>query len=328
MFMKNFKCTSILLLLLIFLSSNISAANTILGENMKSSVIKFARAEYQKIKEDQSVTPQQQLYQLSMPLLALATLNETNDYEKISTDMEQILSEESTVSHIEKPWQLWMMGRMAVAAKLAGGAEKLKQIKEKLTTQLFENDNKDVITGWAFAYLASLDEESYQKCREKLFEYKQLEEAQYVKAPEKEASSYVWTLVMNLYASANAGKEDYVSFLSELKELTDKKTLEDTSLLVPESDYRQWLVSLERYSFAIMKDQNSLDELKAINSPGVDSFDSMLGWANTLVMPVALTVKNADNPHRFHSPEVDTSEVDTSKEQLVATSMQLDGFKK
>ncbi|CEK09167.1 hypothetical protein [Legionella hackeliae] len=285
MFLKNFKCSSIILLLSAYLLSNVSIANTAIDENMKPYVIEFAKAEYQKIKENHKLAPQQQLYQLSMPLLALATLKETSDYEKILVDMEQILSMESTASQIEKPWQLWMMGRIAVAAKLAGDAEKLKQIKGKLTTQLFENDNKDVITGWAFAYLASLDEESYQKCREKLFEYKKLEEAQYIKAPEKEASSYVWTLVMNLYASANAGKEDYVIYLTELKELTDKKTLQDTSLLVPESDYRQWLVSLERYSFAVMKDQSSLDELTAINSPKVDSFDSMLGWANTLIMP-------------------------------------------
>ncbi|MBA2650866.1 MAG: hypothetical protein H0U73_01145 [Tatlockia sp.] len=268
---------------------------------MKSSVLKFARAEYQKIEQNHSLVPQQRLYQLSMPLLALATLKEANDYKKILADMEQILSDESTASQIEKPWQLWMMGRMAIASKLAGDEEKLKQIKEDLTTHLFENDNKDLITGWAFAYLASLDEESYQKCREKLFEYEQLEKAQYIKNPEKEASSYVWTLVMNLYASANAGKEDYVNFLTELKELTGKKTLADTSLLVPESDYRQWLVSLERYSFANMNDQNSLGELKAINSPEVDSFDSMLGWANSLIMSEPPTVKNAENPNPFHA---------------------------
>ena len=262
MFIKNFKCSSIILLLFAFLSSNISTANTTLGENMKNSVIKFARTEYQKTKENHSLAPQQRLYQLSMPLLAMATLKEVNDYEKILADMEQILSEESTVSKIEKPWQLWMMGRMAVAAKLAGDAEKLKQIKGELTTQLFENDNKDVITGWAFAYLASLDEESYKKCREKLFEYKQFEKIQYTKTPEKEASNYVWTLVMNLYASANAGKEDYLGFLTDLKELTKKETLEGTNLLVPESDYRQWLVSLERYSFAIMNDQIAWMNLK------------------------------------------------------------------
>ena len=94
--------------------------------------------------------------------------------------------------------------------------------------------------------------------------------------------------------------------------------MEGTNLLVPESDYRQWLVSLERYSFAIMNDQNSLDELEAINSPEVDSFDSMLGWANTLVMPAPPTVKNAENPNRFHS-----AETNTSKEQSVVTTTQL-----
>ena len=48
--------------------------------------------------ENHSLAPQQRLYQLSMPLLAMATLKEVNDYEKILADMEQILSEESTVS--------------------------------------------------------------------------------------------------------------------------------------------------------------------------------------------------------------------------------------
>ncbi|HHU0102121.1 TPA: hypothetical protein ACT9MP_002828 [Legionella pneumophila] len=323
LFVRNRKFVPLILMLFAFLQSNISVANTISGEDMKHSVLKFAMAEYQKIKDNHSLTPQQRLYQLSMPLLATATLKEANDYEKILSDMEEILNDESAVSQIEKPWQLWMMGRMAVASKLAGDKEKFKQIKEQLTTQLFENDNKDVITGWAFAYLASLDEESYQKCREKLFEYNQLERINYNNNPEKEASSFVWTLVMNLYASANAGKEDYTSFLTELIELTENRTLKDTSLLVPESDYRQWLVSLERYSFAIMNDQNSLNELKAINSPEVDSFDSMLGWANTLTMPVLSTIKNAENPNRFYS--ADSS---INKDQPDITPTQVVDFKK
>lgn len=290
---------------------------------MKSSVIEFARTGYKKIEEDHLLTPQQRLYQSSMPLLAVATLKETKDYESILADMEKILSDKSIASQIEKPWQLWMMGRMAVATKLVGEEQKLKQIKETLTEELFENGNKDVITGWAFAYLASLDEESYQKCREKLLEYKKLEEERYNKAPEKEASSYVWTLVMNLYASANSGKEDYVNFLTELKELTENKTQESTSMLVPESDYRQWLVSLERYSFAIMDDQDSLDELKSINSSKIDSFDSMLGWANALLMPAQSATKTFENPSRFYA-----AETDKAKGQTDVTSTTLSDFKK
>lgn len=282
---KNLKLCILVITIFCFLQSNVSEANTASRKDMKSSVIKFARVEYRKIKDNLALTPQQRLYQLSMPLLAMATLKETSDYKKILVDMEQILSDKSAVTQIEKPWQLWMMGRMAVSSKLVGDTEKLRQIKAQLTVQLFEHDNKDVITGWAFAYLASLDDKSYQKCREKLFEYEELERINYNSNPQKEASNLVWTLVMNLYASANTGKEDYTSFLSELTELSDKKTLTDTSLLVPESDYRQWLVSLERYSFAIMKDHNSLDELKAINSPEIDSFDSMLGWANRIMLP-------------------------------------------
>lgn len=285
MSIQKVNCLSVILCLLAFLSPKVSMANSALGDDRKSAVIQYARIEYQKIKQNPSLAPQQRLYQLSMPLLAVATVKEPHDYKKILADMTHILNDESMASQIEKPWQLWMMGRMALASKLVGDTEQLKQMKEQLTTQLFEQDNKDVLTGWAFAYLASLDEESYQQCREKLFEYKQLEQTQYRNNPKQEASNYVWTLVMNLYASANAGQEDYVSFLTELTELTEKKSLEDTSLLVPESDYRQWLVSLERYSFALMHDQNSLDELKAINKSEIDSFDSMLGWANALLMP-------------------------------------------
>ncbi|ASQ46603.1 hypothetical protein [Legionella clemsonensis] len=318
LFVKNLKFVSLLLLLSAFLQANIAVANTASGKEMKNSVIKFARVAYQKIKDNHSLTPQERLYQLSMPLLAVAALKEVNDYKKILADMEQILNDKSALSQIEKPWQLWMMGRMALASKLIGDTEKLKLIQEMLTTQLFENDKKDVITGWAFAYLASLDEESYQKCREKLFEYSKLERINYHNNPEKEASSFVWTLVMNLYASANAGKEDYINFLTELTELTDKKTLKDTSLLVPESDYRQWLVSLQRYSFVLMDDQNSLDELKAINSPEVDSFDSMLGWANTLMIPNITTIKNAVNPNRFYSKELGVN-----KDSHLITSIQL-----
>lgn len=321
MFIKSLKFIHLILLLSTFLSSNISLASPALGENMKKSVIEFAITEHKKIKEDHSLKPQEQLYLLSMPLLAMATLKETKDFDEIFADMEQILSDESTISQIEKPWELWMMGRMAVAAKLANDTEKLKQIKEKLSTKLFENNNDDdVKTGWAFAYFASLDEESYQKCSEKLFKYKEFEKAYYIQNPNKEASNYVWTLVMNMYASANANKEeDFVGFLTDLKELTEKKTLEETNLLVPESDYRQWLVSLERYSCAIMK--NTLDEPQAMNSPTVDSFDSMLGWANTLTMP-ASTVKNAEDPNRFYPVEKSTS-----VEQSEVTTLQLGDFR-
>lgn len=265
-----------------FFPASIFAADAT-KDGMRASVIQFAKDEYSKILNNPALNPQQQLYQSSMPLLALATLKESADYLKILADMEHILNDESKVSRIDKSWQMWMLGRMVLASKLAANPEKLTQLKKQLATELLKNDNKEVISAWAIAYLASIDEASYQQLREKLLEYTRLEHERYSANPSKEASNFVWTLTMNLYAAANSGKKDYADFLNQLIGLT--KSLKETSLLVPESDYRQWLVSVQRFAFALMGDLKSLKALPAINSSTVNNFDSMLAWANTLVMP-------------------------------------------
>lgn len=248
---------------------------------MKEQVIKFAHIQYQNILSDATLLPQQRLYQLSMPLLALATLKDNDGYGHVLADMESILNDDQQKSQIQKPWQLWMAGRMALASKLAGNTLKLKAIQETLSIQLFESDNKDMITGWAIAYLAAIDKLSYEKCRERLFVFTEFARSTYKENPTHEASNFVWTLVMNLYAAAStANAEDYFYFQQELKNLTESNSLKDTASLVPDEDYRQWLVSMARYSFQMMKDGASLNELESINKSEVNSLDSMLASAN------------------------------------------------
>jgi hypothetical protein len=250
---------------------------------MKEQVIKFAHIQYQNILSDTTLLPHQRLYQLSMPLLALATLKDNDGYGQVLADMESVLNNEQQKSHIQKPWQLWMAGRMALASKLAGNTLKLKTIRETLSIQLFESDNKDVITGWATAYLAAIDKHSYEKCRERLFVHTEFARNSYKENPANEASNFVWTLVMNLYAAAStANAEDYFYFQKKLKNLTGSNALKDTTSLVPAEDYHQWLVSMARYSFQTMKDEASLNELENINKSEVNSLDAMLASANEL----------------------------------------------
>jgi hypothetical protein len=257
---------------------------------MKEQVIKFAHIQYQNILSDKSLLPQQRLYKLSMPLLALATLKDTDGYEHVLADMEFILNDDQQQSQIQKNWQCWMTGRMALASKLAGNALKLKAIKETLSNQLIESDSRDVIstdviTGWAVAYLASIDKHAYKKCREKLFAYTEFAQTSYNENPANEASNFVWTLVMNLYAAAStANAEDYFYFQQKLKNLTESNSLKDTALLVPNEDYRLWLVSMARYSFQLMKDDASLNELENINKSEVNSLDSLLASANEILL--------------------------------------------
>ena len=302
------KSLFVFVLIFIGLQSNIAW-----GKDMKEEVVKFANVQYQKVINDTSLTPQQRLYQLSMPLLALATLKDSDGYGNVLSNMELIIKDNLQLAEIQKPWQLWMLGRMAITSKLASDTLKLAEIKETLSIQLFEYDNKDVITGWAFAYLAAIDKSSYEKCREKLFEYTEFERNSYKQSPTSEASNFVWTLVMNLYASASAGnKEDYLHFLQELKSLTEKNSLKDATLLVPKEDYRQWLVSMARNSFTVMKDETSLNELENINEPEIESLDSMLAWANE-ILSGSLTLTKASNPYSFYSQS--SSEIDKRSTQ-------------
>lgn len=256
---------------------------------MKEQVIKFAHIQYQNILSDTTLLPQQRLYQLSMPLLALATLKDNDGYGCVLADMEFILNDDQQKSQIQKAMAHWMAGRMAMASKLAGNTLKLNAIKESLSIQLFEYDRKDVIsndviTGWAVAWLAAIDTHSYEKCRERLFVHTEFARTSYKENPANEASNFVWTLVMNLYAAANiANAEDYFYFLQQLKNLTDSNSLKDTASLVPDEDYRLWLVSMARYSFQMMKDEASLNELESINKSEVNSLDSMLASANEIV---------------------------------------------
>ena len=248
---------------------------------MKEQVIKFAHIQYQNILSDTTLLPQQRLYQLSMPLLALATLNDNDGYGDVLEEMEVILNDDQQKSQIQKPWQLWMAGRMALASKLAGNTLKLEAIKETLSNQLVEYGNEDLLTGWAVAYLAAIDKHSYEKCRERLFVCTEFARNIYTENPANEASNFVWTLVMNLYAAASStNAEDYFYFQKELKNLTESNSLKDAASLVPEGDYRQWLVSMARYSFQMMKDGANLKELDNINKSEVDSLDSMLAKAN------------------------------------------------
>lgn len=270
------------------------------GGSMKDSIITFAGSEYQKIKHNPALNPQDRLYQLSMPLLAYATMKQITEYQTVLADMQQILDNETDSGKIQKSWQLWMLGRMAVAAKLAGDQQKLSELKTTLSKELSENDTKDIFTGWAFAYLASLDQDTYKQYQAKLSEYDKLERARFDKDPEKEGSNYVWTVVMNLYAAASTNQDDdYAMYKEELINLTPQKSLTATSQLVPMSDFRQWLISFQRYSFTMMQDKASLGELQSINSPTIESLDSMLAWANTLITPENLSLK--DNPNTFYA---------------------------
>lgn len=251
---------------------------------MKEQVIQFAHIQYQHILSDTTLPPQQRLYQLSMPLLALATLKDHDGYRHVLAEMEFILNDDQQKSQIQKPWKLWMTGRMAMASKLAGNTLKLNAIKETLSIQLVESDNNDVITGWAVAYLAAIDKHSYEKCREKLFAYTEFARNSYKENPANAASNFVWTLVMNLYAAANAANaEDYFYFQQKLKNLTESNSLKDTASLVPDEDYRLWLVSMARCSFQLMKDEASLNELENVNKSEVNSLDAMLASANEIV---------------------------------------------
>jgi hypothetical protein len=251
------------------------------GKEKKTEVIQFANNQYLQIKNDKTLTPQQQVYQLSMPLLALATLKSNKHYEAVMKSIAFVLDD--NFEKIEKPWQVWMLGRIALASKLANDSARLKEIKYQLFIQLAQHDNKDALTGWGFAYLAALDKDSYQKCRRKLLEYKGLAQNSYNQSPNTEASNFVWTLVMDLYSAASVGnKEDYLYFLQELKSLNEQNSVKESTLLVPNEDYRQWLVSLIRYSFRLMKDEVNFNELESIAKSEVDSLDTMLAWSNEL----------------------------------------------
>lgn len=110
---------------------------------MEEAVLKSALDHYQNILKNAILSPQQKLYQLSMPLLAFAAIKKLDGYQDTFCKMEQLLCRFS--SQIEAPWALWMLGRMALASKLIKDFKNLEKIKEELSSTLFQNNLTNIM---------------------------------------------------------------------------------------------------------------------------------------------------------------------------------------
>lgn len=247
---------------------------------MKEQIRLYALEQSEQILNNRDWTGQVKLYQWSMPLLAFASIADKEGYARSLKNMEALLSSET----IEPSWALWMRGRMVLSAKLIEDEASLEVLKQALARDLFLDAPKAVMTGWAFAYFAALDDESYTLSRGKLFEYTAYGKKLAEEDRKTQGSNYLWTLVMNLFAAASTGnRTDYGYFLQELKNTTEKNTLVDAVSLVPLADYQQWLVGIMRYSMTVMQDEESIRELEHFAAPThVDSFDAMLAVTNYL----------------------------------------------
>jgi len=279
--------------------SNLSWSNPV----MKEQVIQFASKQYQEITSNQEVSPQDRLYQLSMPLLALATVNDEG-YDKVFQSMETILRDPD--AKIANNWKLWMLGRMVLAAKLQKDTYHFHLYQHQLDCLLAKPQEEDAITGWAYAYLALSDNMKFLQYQTKLQQYAELARISYEadKTPGK-ASNYIWTLAMNIFAAAQTNN-DYGTYLSSLRSLSSTSSLEEAIALVPEDDYRQWLRSVVRAAFQLRNDQANLKELPADSSKQITTKDTMLAWANEWSIEESTTNRlnkaSGYNPGHFSNP--------------------------
>lgn len=272
---------------------------------MKEKIMRCALSQYSRIINEDHLflTAQMHFYQLSMPLLALAAIHEKQHYRKIQDYMEHILNNCNNWEYeIPENVQLWILGRMLLAAKMQKDSIHFNKYKNQLAERLVKEHEKCVFIGWAYAYLALADKASYQANRQQLYYYAELARANF-KQDKTKANDYVWTLVMNLFASSQAkDQEDYQLYLKMLRSLSKTSSLKEVVVLVPENDYRQWLVSIARTAFQFMQDKDSLTELPANYASEIESMDTMLAWANEIN---AFSKQDAYNSNRFQAFALD-----------------------
>lgn len=256
--------------LVLVLSTSVAAATII-------NHINSSREAEQHAKKIEAKDKAKELKIESMLLLVSSMQNSSALYEKERNSMKEILSDKEI--KLEMPTRVWMLGRMVLAAKMINDQDSTQKLSTTLLQQLqtlSASDDSSPLTGWAWAYLLTAIPDYYQEHVDKLKSYTQ------DKSEKDYNSTLMWTLVMNLNAAAsNTDKETYQYFLTQMINVSPKKTLKSAVDGVPKDDYKYWLLSLLQVSIQLMGDEKNhqdITSLKISESQGT-FFDNLLAEA-------------------------------------------------
>lgn len=246
------------------------------------------------------------LLDLSYLAAAAATFNTKDQYHLYISKMDTIFKDPLLVKQIDKGWQIWMLGRMAIAAKLAGDSDTLQETVARLQGQIKHYGGKNVFTGWAVNYLAAVSPEFYKHYRESLIEFIQLALTNHQQKPGDIycRNLYIWMLVSAIHAASGRNAKDYLAFLTELKAALPNQSLKECISLLPPEHLGRAMVSQLRYSFARMGDAVHLAELPLIRIEEITNFDAFMSVVtemNTQALLAARKNKStSQNPNSFH----------------------------
>lgn len=222
-------------------------------------------------------------YEISMVLLASATLGEEKRYE---TDHDRMVNALKVLDSKDSPsawsdmnnhaWKAWLDGRLCLAEVIAKKIASPQSKKWLLSHLAFheKSSNEDLaFYAWASGYRAALDRNEYAISKKEMEiaglkliniykEEVKKDQAKEGQIPKTQAalSNAIWALVMNLSAAAYAkDKKVYKSIKNQLMLLTEKKSVTEaleTGLLrtAASNDYPAWALAKVRVAAAIMED--------------------------------------------------------------------------
>lgn len=211
-------------------------------------------------------------YTASLPLIASAELGDTQRYEKTLQNMDQQLKK--NFADIPEwmrntSFQAWMWGRILLAADSMHDNKTSEQAIKTITILLKKQANLAFST-WAWGYLAALNIQEYNFCKEKMMKNADKLATEYKKKQTQEnLSNTLWAYIMNLFAAANANdKEIYTHIKNEIKLLTAKSTVTEalnTGLLrtsQSNNDYPAWGLAKIRLAAATMNDLELYEQIQ------------------------------------------------------------------
>ncbi len=197
---------------------------------------------------------QMSAYELTMPLLISAKQKDQKVY---SSAIEKILAQ----THDPTSFNLWLLGRVIVAADDMGEKDRANDIAAVVHKQLLLLPKSDNFSTWTWGYLAAhyAHSKEYQECKENMLSG--IEDLQ-AKTEEREQDNVQWAFALGISAAAQAKDAGvYRDLLQKLKLWTGKENLSDAIETIPRRDFTAWAMALIYRAAQKMDDLDSCREL-------------------------------------------------------------------
>ncbi|MEO8400328.1 MAG: hypothetical protein ABI597_00855 [Gammaproteobacteria bacterium] len=150
-------------------------------------------------------------------------------------------------------FKAWMLGRIAVAGTYMGESDDVEQALKHLKP-LLKKCNKDEMSGWGWAYLASVNNEEYKNAKKAMLD---------AVADAPTEADKLWIHIMNMEAAATAGDQNtYDLIVNDMKTLTQKLSLVEAISQIPEKDWLAWGLAKVRKAAKILGREADAHELE------------------------------------------------------------------